>query len=103
MVLFRSRLRADVGEDYDATAAEMVALARTMPGFVAFQAYEAAGGERLAVSWWEDEASLRAFREHPDHREAQRRGRERWYASFDLEVADVDRHLVFPAPDAPGG
>jgi heme-degrading monooxygenase HmoA len=98
VVLFRSRLRDEVGDDYHATAAEMVDLARRMPGFVAFRAYEATDGERLAVSWWEDAESIRAFHEHPDHREAQRRGRERWYASFELEVADVERCQTFPAP-----
>ena len=101
VVLFRSRLRADVGDDYEATAAEMIALARRMPGFVAFHAYESPDGERLAISWWEDEASIRAFREHPEHREAQRHGRERWYAWFDLEVADIERKIGFPRPDEP--
>jgi len=98
MVLFRSRLREDVGDDYDTAAAEMVELARRMPGFVAFRAYEAPDGERIAVSWWEDEESIRGFHEHPDHRETQRRGREHWYASFELEVADIERRQKFSAP-----
>jgi len=98
VVLFRSRLRKDAGPDYQATADEMVALARRMPGFVAFRAYEAADGERLAVSWWEDQEAIRAFHEHPDHREAQRRGRADWYESFELEVADLEHGQTFSVP-----
>jgi heme-degrading monooxygenase HmoA len=101
VVLFRSRLRGDAGADYAAKAAEMIELARRMPGFVDFRSYEAEDGERLAVSWWEDDASVRGFREHPDHRETQRLGRERWYACFELDVADVERSLSFAAPPDP--
>lgn len=100
LVLFRSRLRSGAGPDYTAMADEMLALARSMPGFVDFRAYEADDGERLALIWWQDEPSLRAWREHPDHREAQRLGREQWYASYELEVATIERSSHFPSSDS---
>ena len=91
IVLFRSRLTATAGADYAATAEAMLERARRMPGFVDYRHYEAADGERLSVIWWEDEATLRAWAEDAEHREAQRLGRERWYAWYRLDVGQVLR------------
>ncbi|MDH3685416.1 MAG: antibiotic biosynthesis monooxygenase [Myxococcales bacterium] len=100
LIAFRSRLRDDAGPGYPEKADEMFAAARAMPGFVDFRAYEAADGERLALVWWEDEQSLRAWRDDPAHLEAQRLGRELWYASYALDVASIERSSRFPAPDS---
>jgi heme-degrading monooxygenase HmoA len=103
IVLFRSRL-LEPAEGYDAMAAEMDGLARTMPGFVDVKAFKADDGERLTIVWWEDEATLTAWREQVRHRVAQRLGRERWYASYTLEVTEVVRTNTFQrAPDVVAG
>jgi heme-degrading monooxygenase HmoA len=94
-VIFRSRLRADAGPDYAATAARLLELARSMPGFVSFRHYEAPDGERLALIEFASEEALRAWREHPEHRAAQRRGREEWYAWFRLTTCQPLREIVF--------
>jgi heme-degrading monooxygenase HmoA len=91
IVLFRSELTAAAGEDYAATAAAMLARARTMPGFVDFKQFRAEDGERLSVIRWESAETLRAWAEDPEHRAAQQRGRERWYRWFRLEVAELVR------------
>ena len=95
IVLFRSRLTPVAGEDYHQMSAEMVDTARGMPGFVDVKSFQAEDGERLTVVWWRDEETMRAWREHPRHREAQRLGRERWYQQFRLEVAEVIRTTEF--------
>jgi heme-degrading monooxygenase HmoA len=95
VVLFRSRLTGQAGEDYAAMAEEMLARAKTMPGFVDFRRYRAEDGERLSLIWWESEETLSAWREDARHRVAQRLGRERWYAWFRLEVAEVVRSYGF--------
>lgn len=95
IVLFRSRLTPEAGDDYAAMADEMLARARTMPGFVDFKSFRAPDGERLSVIRWENEAGLRAWADDARHRIAQRLGRERWYASFRLEVASVVREYGF--------
>lgn len=95
VVLFRSRLRAEAGDDYAAMADELLERARSMPGFVDFRAYAAEDGERLAVVWWRDEETLAAWREDARHRLAQRRGREAWYRWFELTVAEVRRRSDF--------
>jgi heme-degrading monooxygenase HmoA len=95
VVVFRSRLAPEAGADYTAMADEILERARAAPGFVSFHHYEAPDGERLALVHWEDEATLAAWRDDVRHRIAQRRGREAWYAWFDLEVAQVVRRYDF--------
>jgi heme-degrading monooxygenase HmoA len=94
-VIFRSRLRGDPGPEYAATAARMLELARAMPGFVSFQHYEAADGERVSIVEFASEAAVTAWREHPEHREAQRRGRHEWYDWFRLTTCTPLRETVF--------
>ncbi len=98
LVLFRSRLTAQAGDDYDQMAAEMLETARGMPGFIDFKSFLAEDGERLAVIWWQDRETLKAWREHPRHRIAQKSGREKWYAYYKIEVAEVMRSRAFEAP-----
>ena len=94
VVLFRSKL-VEEPAGYAEMAEEMEALARTMPGFVDVKSYRADDGERLTVVRWQDEETMRAWREHVRHRVAQRLGRERWYAYYNLEVAEVRRESRF--------
>jgi heme-degrading monooxygenase HmoA len=89
VILFRSRLSAEAGEDYQDKAAEMLAYARAQPGYVDFKQYQAEDGERLTVVKWKDRETLEAWRQNPRHREAKHLGREHWYASYDIEIAEV--------------
>ena len=98
VVLFRSKL-VDVPAGYDEMAQEMEDLAKTMPGFIDVKAYKAADGERLTVVWWENEETLKGWREHARHRVAQRLGREKWYDYYKIEVAEVLRKNAFARSD----
>ena len=105
VTVFRSWLRDGAGPEYELLAGRMLALARAMPGFVDFTTFVAEDGERVSLVTFADLASHRAWREHPDHREAQRLGRERLYGSFDILVCTVldERHFRTPdgrSPDA---
>ena len=93
VILFRSRLSEDAGEDYQEKAEEMLAYAKTQPGYVEFKQYTAEDGERLTVVKWNDRESLDAWKNDARHREAKKGGRDRWYASYDIEIAEViDAH-----------
>jgi heme-degrading monooxygenase HmoA len=94
IVLFRSKLVPEP-EGYAEMAEEMESLAKSMPGFIDMRAYKSEDGERLTVVWWEDEDTLRAWRTHARHLVAQQAGRERWYAYYDLDVAEVKRTKRF--------
>ena len=43
------------------------------------------------MSYWRDDASARAWKAVAEHLEAQRRGRDEWYAEYDVVVAEVIR------------
>ncbi|HEY6351849.1 MAG TPA: antibiotic biosynthesis monooxygenase [Candidatus Angelobacter sp.] len=95
IILFRSKLTAEAGEDYAAMNAEMESLVRQNPGFIDVKSYKSEAGERLTVVWWRDEESLREWRELMRHREAQKTGRAKWYEYYEMEVASVIRSSSF--------
>jgi heme-degrading monooxygenase HmoA len=95
VILFRSKLTDEAGEDYQSMNAEMDALVRQNPGFIDAKAYKGEGGERLTVVWWRDEESLREWKQQLRHREAQSAGRKKWYAYYKIEVANVLREGSF--------
>jgi len=102
MVVFRSRLRPEHAEEFHALADRMLEIARSMPGFVSYEVYAAEDGRRCSVIEFESPETLRAWREHPEHRAAQQLGREKFYEEYSLHVAELDRESIFrrsaPAP-----
>ena len=96
MTVFRSRLRADSGDEYRDTAARMEALARTMPGFLEFKVFTADDGERASIILFDTAEHQAAWRHHAEHVEAQRRGREAFYERYDITVAEVRRRSCWP-------
>lgn len=88
LTVFRNRLRDEV-DGYDATAADMLAAASTMPGFLSFKQFAADDGERLSVIEFDSLEHQEAWRNHPDHRVAQHRGRAEWYAEYRIQVCQV--------------
>jgi heme-degrading monooxygenase HmoA len=102
VILFRSRLSGEAGEEYAETADRMLALARAMPGFISFQRFTAEDGERLSVIEFDSAEHLAAWREHPEHRRAQARGREKFYTEYRLTVAETVRDYGFKRDGAGG-
>jgi heme-degrading monooxygenase HmoA len=98
LVVFRSRLRPEAREEFGRLADEMMEIARGMPGFRSYTLFTADDGERCSVIEFESPEHLRAWREHPRHREAQRRGRERFYQEYTLHVAEETRCSRFARP-----
>lgn len=95
VVLFRSVLTRKAGPDYESMHADMVTLAREMPGFVDYRNYVSQDGERLSVIWWDSHEGLAKWRDHSQHRFAQRYGKETWYAWYRIEIADRLRGYAF--------
>jgi len=95
VILFRSKLTDQAGEDYKAMDTELETLVRQNPGFVDVKSYTAADGERLTVVWWRDEKSLAEWRNLMRHREAQETGRQKWYEYYDMDVASITRSKSF--------
>lgn len=89
VVIFRATAR-ELDAEYSATAARLRELALTQFGCLEFVAVTE-GNQEVALSYWPDEASIRAWKQHADHLMAQQMGRERWYAHYSVEVAEVRR------------
>ncbi|HSF16950.1 MAG TPA: antibiotic biosynthesis monooxygenase [Vicinamibacteria bacterium] len=101
IILFRSRLTEEAGEDYLARGEEMLAHAKTQPGFVDYKQYQSDDGERLTVVRWKDEETLEQWRIDAKHQTAKKRGRERWYRDYQLEIAKVFHESRFERPTEP--
>ena len=95
IILFRSRLRADAEPEYSRWAARMDELAHRQPGFLAIKTFRADDGERVSIVEFASEADALAWRAHPEHREAQGLGRERFYADYEVTVCSPVRETRF--------
>lgn len=95
VVIFRAKVR-QFDAEYSAMATRMRQLALSEFGCLEFYAITE-GANEVALSYWPNEERLRAWRAHPEHVEAQRRGRERWYESYSVQVAEVCREYTHPA------
>ena len=91
VILFRSRLTAEAGADYQALDAELSEMVKSQDGFVDVKSFTAADGERLTVVWWRDQESLAKWKALPRHAEAQRTGRQKWYEYYKMDVAEIVR------------
>jgi heme-degrading monooxygenase HmoA len=74
-------------------------LAADLPGFLGVDAARRADGLGITVSYWRDEESIAAWRNHAEHALARAHGREHWYTSFSLHVAKVERAYCFTRAD----
>lgn len=100
VVVFRITHRPDLPTlEYEETAERMVELVSSMPGFLGMDYAELEGGE-LLIARFESHEALAAWRNHPEHQEAQRLGRERFFASYRIEVCDSVRAYEFEVPAA---
>lgn len=91
VILFRSKLTPEAGEDYNAMSDELHSLVRENPGFIDVKHYKAEDGERLTAVWFKDKESLREWKQLPRHREAQTTGRVKWYEYYKMDVATIER------------
>jgi heme-degrading monooxygenase HmoA len=91
LTVFRSRLRPEALQAYQPWAERMSVLARGMPGYISHKTFTAADGERVTLVEFESEAAQRAWAMHPEHLEAQNKGRTEFYSEFHIQVCSVVR------------
>lgn len=95
MVVFRSRLRPGIEEEFAELADKMMAIAESMPGFISYKVFHAADGERASIIKFESREELQAWRTNPDHLAAQQHGRENFYEEYSLIVSEPHRETNF--------
>lgn len=89
VVIFRAQARV-LDAEYSQVASQLRELALTQFGCLEFCAVTE-GTQEVALSYWPDEVSIRAWKQHSDHLMAQQVGRERWYQTYSVEVAQIHR------------
>ncbi|MDF2176737.1 antibiotic biosynthesis monooxygenase [Aliiglaciecola sp. CAU 1673] len=93
-VIFRAEV-GDQDQEYSDTAAKMRELAISQYGCLEFIAVTE-GDQEIAISYWPDEASILAWKQDVQHRQAQQQGQARWYKSYQVQVVKVKREYSFP-------
>lgn len=78
----------------------MSELAKTMPGYISHKGFFADDGERVTVVEFESEEGMRAWRMHPEHRAAQKKGRDSFYAEYSVQICQVTREAKFKREEA---
>ena len=97
-VIFLS-VRTDHDADGYAEAAQaMDVLAAAQPGYCGMESVRGADAFGITVSYWADDTSAKAWRDHPEHRKIRDLGRARWYERYDLIVAKVTRDYDWQRP-----
>lgn len=87
-VIFTS-VRQDDDPAYETMAEKMALLAKAQPGFLGMDSARQDIG--ITVSYWRNEAAIKAWKQHTDHLAAQQMGRKRWYRDYQIRVARVGR------------
>lgn len=89
VVIFRAKV-AQLDPEYVAVAAALRERALSQFGCRQFVALTE-GGEEIALSYWDSESDILAWREDAEHRVAQSMGKDRWYQHYSVEVAEIIR------------
>jgi len=96
VIVFRTRLREGVDEqEMERVGARMYALAAGMAGFVSYKDYVAEDGECVSIVEFESPETLAAWRDHPEHREVQARGRSHYFSEYRVQVCTTEREYSF--------
>ena len=96
ITIFRSRVNPDAQEEYMQWAARMSELAQKVPGYISHKGFQAQDGERVTIVEFESEAAQQAWRLHPEHVEAQKKGRTDFYLEYRVQVCSVQRESAYP-------
>lgn len=91
-VIFTS-LRTAIDEGYSDMASRMEALATKQPGFLGMEFARNELG--ITISYWESLEAIANWKNNLEHIEAQRKGKEAWYAKYHLRIAKVERDYTF--------
>lgn len=97
LIVFRSRLQEDANvEELTALTERMYKLVSATPGFRGIKDFQAEDGETVSIAEFDSLESVAAWREHPEHRIAQERGRREFFREYSVQVCTPVRESIFP-------
>jgi len=88
-VVFRAEINA-LDDTYRVMAARMRELAMEKYGCLEFTAVTQ-GNQEIAISYWENQAQIRAWKNDAEHVVAQQRGQLEWYKSYRVQIVEIIR------------
>jgi len=89
IVVFRAAAR-DLDAEYARTAERLRQVAMTRFGCLGFHSVTQ-DDEEISLSYWPSEEAIRDWKADSEHVLAQEAGRQRWYTSYSVDVAEVTR------------
>lgn len=91
-VIFTSVLE-EGHKEYAITTNKMIELAKKVDGFLGIESAREKIG--ITVSYWRDLDSIQKWRMHSEHQMAKKMGKEKWYQSYTLRIAKVEKQSIF--------
>jgi heme-degrading monooxygenase HmoA len=95
VVIFANRLKPD-HPGYKEMAQQMMDMVEKQPGFQGAVSLRE-GLDGVTISYWESKEAIAAWREVPEHLQAQQSGQSQWYDHYDLQVCKVEDARGFSA------
>src|SRR5690242_19442500 len=87
-VIFTS-LRTEDDNGYAETAQRMEELSAQYPGFLGLESARSEVG--ITVSYWSSLEAIKNWKENLEHKVAQQKGKEKWYAAYRIRICKVER------------
>jgi heme-degrading monooxygenase HmoA len=103
IVLFKIRARPGRDdEEYQRTFERMYELVSAVPGFIGIDGYQGDDGSELAVAKFESPEAIAEWRDQPEHVLTQQRGRDEFFAGYEITIGTVWRQYSWRAPEPAG-
>jgi heme-degrading monooxygenase HmoA len=93
-VIFRSVRKSDFDELYAEHSERMEKLVIQIPGYISHVSFrDQLTKEGVTVSYFDSLESIKAWREHPEHKATQELALTHFYESYEIKVAKIEREF----------
>ncbi|MEM8918057.1 MAG: antibiotic biosynthesis monooxygenase [Pseudomonadota bacterium] len=90
-VIFCAQRTEEDDSGYAVAADKMEELAARQPGYRGMDHARNPDGSGITISYWATDEDAKAWRDNPDHTAIRETGRGKWYGSYSLHVARIER------------
>lgn len=97
-----SALKSDDQQGYDQAAQRMEVLSAAQPGYLGRVHAVTDEGVSVTTSYWQDLASISAWKGQTEHFLVQQQGKKCWYDEYTIEIARVERAYCWERPKNSG-